>query len=1299
MMLMSQHKKLSFCHRLGTALILLCFLNTTLLPTSYAEEIFLSAPGTMVPLSDAFNPPLLKGIKIYPNNPFRLDFILNAGNTNDSAEQTQTQATQLVKYFLTAVTVPEQDLWVNLSPYEKDRIIPNAFGTTEMGRDLLAQDYLLKQITASVTYPEKELGKKFWAKVHAETQKHFGTTDIPLNTFNKIWIVPQKAVVYENTDAAYVIEAHLKVMLEEDYVALEQNSSPRPNPPNGRVGNGDGKILRELILPILEKEVNEGENFTHLRQIYHSLILAIWFKDKIKQSIFGQAYIDRNKIAGVNIADTTMKEKIWTQYVQAFKQGTYNYVKEEVDPLTQETLPRKYFSGGAGLNQTSKVLTKLNRQPNISSQDAASSTIVTINLDPAIEQNTIQTQLQSRQNTTDTILQAASAVINPISKSSLTHMPKEERIRQLGQNIPGLKLGNKEAGFLLFNLLGLNYPPGLILPEKLVQDMLMQPDKESAAFISFIYEELKLAGIDPTKVRFSVRSNPKQSMPGILTTVTDTTDLLNTIGKVAMSWNSDTARSFRKRKGIPDNYDLPIIIEVWVSGQKRVFNPTTKDWDYDHNYQQARAIDPSLPFYGAGVFSTRNPNTNEPDLYGRFIENKNGDSLMTHGQAGEDIKKLAHVAPDIYQQLRTVQEAMEDKAGPQEIEFVVNNGQLYFLQTRNINFAPQAEMAYIEEQLASKKITQGIAIPRLEELQQRLNSRKIFKIKPGTTVPVVLAKAIASTRGALQGHLIWDIAKARELMRQNKPIIFVASHSNQEEILDIIFSYPHSGLMTNYGNNSSHETDLTRLAGIPALINLQKVEIITSGNHPGIILENGERLKEETLVVLDADHNALFIAQDNVLEEDSNIINASYGIDIPAFRKSFTAPFLDSNGNIKPEYTAAQLEQLNRASFEQYQELSQTGSPQDTFRANLEKHFLHQLWTKAVETESIEKPSPVASLPHLENVINKSWGHWSQDDLNFLIKLYSDPRSHQEEIKLLAKHIEETGHAYLYQDNYTAAWHYGISKLTMRILLKKILRAIYRKTLIFYVENKDPQEIIKPDQEILFALARALKRSPETFKRDIEFFRSHPQINDRLNYINENQGFLLYTSKEDPEHELVKFKKHQHQLGEEASFEGADEQALLHSIVTGDFYTAIIVAKDTPADILRNFGSFKLVPFSEYLHIPMKILKSSAYDQLNVDIINFIDNLPETLEETTSSSALEAQTKGGIDLTGEQMHRQLTTTGNNVEFSFTPQMIEQVQSAPGFTPIIINIQPLISLPLFLGLHQDAALTVATAEKL
>jgi hypothetical protein len=332
--------------------VLLAFLANVLapMPFSLAQDYRLPAPGVMIHLSPPLDPPILKGIKVHTENPLRFEFILDKGQGQLSYAALRDESNKLIRYFLASLTIPEKDLWVNLSPYEKERIIPQSFGLTEMGRDLLAEDYMLKQITASLIYPEDEVGKKFWRRVYEEAGRRYGTTNIPVDTFNKVWIVPQKAVVYENAAAgtAYVVESKLKVMLEQDYLSLRKHEVINSEIPEQKAQASQlgSQIVREIVIPELTREVNDNKNFSRLRQVYNSLILAAWYKNKIKDSVLGQVYVDKNKIAGVNIDDPLEKEKIYRQYLKAFKKGVYNYIKEEIDPVTQENIPRKYFSGG-----------------------------------------------------------------------------------------------------------------------------------------------------------------------------------------------------------------------------------------------------------------------------------------------------------------------------------------------------------------------------------------------------------------------------------------------------------------------------------------------------------------------------------------------------------------------------------------------------------------------------------------------------------------------------------------------------------------------------------------------------------------------------------------------------------------------------------------------------------------------------------------------------------------------------------------------------------------------------------------
>ncbi len=327
-------------YRAPFIIILFAFLVNTLgpFPVVRAEDLGLPVPGMMVQLSPSFNPPVFKGITVSPRDPFKFNFILEKGDDPSNLDQ---ESSKLVKYFLASITTPENDLWVNLSPYEKNRIIPDSFGRTDMGRDLLAEDYILKQITASLIYPEGETGKRFWRRVYQEAAKRYGTTDVPVNTFNKVWIVPGHARVYEHGNTAFVVQARLKVMLEQDYLSMSKHIK------GGEADKIGTDIVRQIVIPELTREVNEGRNFASLRQVYSSLILAVWFKKHMKESILGRKYVDQNKVSGILRQQKAGGiEFIYQSYLKAFKKGVYNYIKEEPNPTTNEMIPRKYFSGG-----------------------------------------------------------------------------------------------------------------------------------------------------------------------------------------------------------------------------------------------------------------------------------------------------------------------------------------------------------------------------------------------------------------------------------------------------------------------------------------------------------------------------------------------------------------------------------------------------------------------------------------------------------------------------------------------------------------------------------------------------------------------------------------------------------------------------------------------------------------------------------------------------------------------------------------------------------------------------------------
>ena len=321
----------------------------------------LPSPGAMLQPTDAFTPLCLKGLKVFPREPFRFDFFIDRGSSKEDDTALQEQSRTLIKYFLASLTIPDEDLWVNLSPYEKDRIIPEAFGYTEMGRDMLAQDYVLKQLTSSLIYPENDLGQDFWERLYTEAYRKYGRTDIPVDTFHKVWIVPDTATVHVQDGIAYVLDSKLKVMLEEDYFAMNESMKNRKmdhlasESSRGNETSGDKTfqtgMIRDIVIPAIEYEVNTGHHFAPLRQMYHAMILSSWFKQNLKKHILEHVYVGQKKVRGVDVKDRAVKEKIYEQYIEAFKKGVFDYVKEEYDPRMQKVIPRKYFSGGTSFNR------------------------------------------------------------------------------------------------------------------------------------------------------------------------------------------------------------------------------------------------------------------------------------------------------------------------------------------------------------------------------------------------------------------------------------------------------------------------------------------------------------------------------------------------------------------------------------------------------------------------------------------------------------------------------------------------------------------------------------------------------------------------------------------------------------------------------------------------------------------------------------------------------------------------------------------------------------------------------------
>ena len=287
----------------------------------------LPAASDMLDVSKHYSGPVLRGFCLDPENPLNISFIVDA---EDEDKISQSSVQPLIDYFLAGLTVPLEDLWVNLSPYEHDRILPEALSETEMGKQLLGQDYILKQLSSSLTNPDTELGRKYWSSLKADSLQ---LKAVQSETLNKIWITPETAGIYDSKYFTYITESSLKVESEN--------------------------VSESVLLPVLKDDVNNGRNFDKLRQIYHSTILALVFKQKVQDSFY-RHYINKNKTSGINIADKDAQEKIWKLYCESFQRGVYD-VNRKIsahESLTYKKSVKRFFSGGYSAASALDVIKK-----------------------------------------------------------------------------------------------------------------------------------------------------------------------------------------------------------------------------------------------------------------------------------------------------------------------------------------------------------------------------------------------------------------------------------------------------------------------------------------------------------------------------------------------------------------------------------------------------------------------------------------------------------------------------------------------------------------------------------------------------------------------------------------------------------------------------------------------------------------------------------------------------------------------------------------------------------------------------
>ena len=264
---------------------------------------------------------------------------------------------------------------------------------------------------------------------------------------------------------------------------------------------------------------------------------------------------------------------------------------------------------------------------------------------------------------------------------------------------------------------------------------------------------------------------------------------------VFRSWNTPRAVTYRKINSIPDNLGTAVNIVAMVFGN------LGEDC-------------------GTGVCFTRNPSTGEKGLFGEFLINAQGEDVVAGIRTPEPIQKMGDKMPSLYRELLDTAELLEKHyKDMQDIEFTVERGKLYMLQTRNGKRTAKAAVQVAVDMANEGLIDRTAAVSRVSPEQvERLLHRQI---DPSLQLDV-LAKGLPASPGAAVGQAIFDADEAEKLGHDGKPVILVRPETTPDDIHGLFAA---QGVLTSRGGMTSHAAVVARGLGKPCVSGCESLNI------------------------------------------------------------------------------------------------------------------------------------------------------------------------------------------------------------------------------------------------------------------------------------------------------------------------------------------------------------------------------------------------------------------------------------------------------------------------------------------
>ncbi|MBR1654067.1 MAG: pyruvate, phosphate dikinase [Clostridia bacterium] len=305
--------------------------------------------------------------------------------------------------------------------------------------------------------------------------------------------------------------------------------------------------------------------------------------------------------------------------------------------------------------------------------------------------------------------------------------------------------------------------------------------------------------------------------------------LLDSVKAVFKSWNNPRAITYRRLNDIPSDWGTAVNVQTMVFGNMG-------------------------DDCGTGVAFSRNPATGENEVFGEFLMNAQGEDVVAGVRTPSEIATLKEVDEKSYNEFIGYAKKLEEHyKDMQDMEFTIEHGKLYILQTRNGKRTANAALKIAVDMEAEGLITKEEAILKVEpkQLEQLLHpnfdANKLKKAK-------VIAKGLPASPGAGTGKVVFSAAKAQELAQAGeKEMILVRLETSPEDIEGMVVC---NGILTIRGGMTSHAAVVARGMGTCCIAGCGELTINENDN--SFITANGEVFHEGDYISLDGSTGTVY---------------------------------------------------------------------------------------------------------------------------------------------------------------------------------------------------------------------------------------------------------------------------------------------------------------------------------------------------------------------------------------------------------------------------------------------------------